>query len=167
MDKNFNSIKIENREDLSITTETISTNELIDLIYKGENLPQDNRFLTTEEGGVFGYFEIKDLSLHQKDKFYPIIKVGDKIVGLSELLKDPFDIDKKNLCIQFLSIDPKEQDNGYASKLAKEIFEFARKNNYSLEASSYTEKGFKKLRPVFERLSKEYSDVKFINKERL
>lgn len=165
MENNLNSIKIERKENLLVTTETISTSDLINIIYKGENLPQDNRFLVTGEGGVFEYFEIKDLNSNLNDKFYPIVKVGEKIVGLSELLKDPFN--NRNLWIQFLSIDPKEQNNGYATKLAKEIFEFAKKNNYSLEASRYTEKGFEKMRPVFERLSREYSGVEFINKGKL
>lgn len=165
MENNFNPIKIEKKENLAVTTETLKTSELIDLIYKGENLPQDNRFLQTERGGVFKYFDIKDLSFNQDDKFYPVIKAGDKIVGLSELLKDPFS--DKNLWIQFLSVDPSEQNNGYASKLIKEIFEFAKRNNYSIEASHYTEKGFEKLRPVLERLSMEYKEVKFINKGRL
>lgn len=161
MDNNFNPNKIENKENLVITTETINTKDLIDLIYKGNNFPQDNRFLPTEDGGVFKYFDISELSQNKEDKFYPIVKIGDKIIGLSELQKDPFN--KKNLWIKFLSIDLKEQNNGYASKLAKEIFEFAKKNNYSLEASSYTEQGFEKMRPVFERLSKEYT-IDFINK---
>lgn len=164
MEYNFDFNKVENKENLPITTDTINTTDLINLIYKGDNFPQDNRFLPTDEGGVFEYFEIKDLSLHPDDKFYPIIKIGDKIVGLSELLKDPFN--NKNLWIQFLSIDPKEQNNGYASRLAKEIFKFAKNNNYTLETSHYTEKGFEKLKPVFERLSEEYS-VDFINKGKL
>lgn len=163
MDKNFIH-KPENKENLQIITKTISTDELINIIYKGDNLPQDSRFLPIEQGGVFEFFELKDLSLHKKDKFYPILKVGNEIVGLSELLKDPFN--NKNLWIQFASIDPKAQNNGYASKLAKEIFEFAKNNNYSLEASRYTEKGFEKIRPVFERLSKEYP-INFINKGKL
>lgn len=160
-------LNIERKENLSITTETLSTDALIEYIYKGDALPQDNRFLQTEKGGVFKYFELSDIQYNKNDKFYPVIKIGDKIVGLSELLKDPFDKTNKNLWIQFLSIDPKEQGNHYGSKLAKEIFDFARQNNYSLEASRYTEDGYTKMRPVFEKLSKEYNDVKFINKDKI
>lgn len=156
---------IEKQENLSITSSTISADALIHSIYKGNNLPQDRRFLPTENGGVFKYFEIKDLPNHKEDKFYPVVKIGEKIVGLSELLKDPFN--KKNLWIQFLSIDPNEQGNGYASRLSKEIFDFARKSGYSLEASRYTEDGFTKMQPVFEKLANEYSDVPFINKDKL
>jgi GNAT superfamily N-acetyltransferase len=165
MDKNFNFLKLENKENELISTETLKTDELINLIYKGDFLPQDDRFLRVEDGGVFKYFNIRDLDLNRNEKFYPIVKIGEKIVGLSELLKDSYN--ENNLWIQFLSIDPKEQNKGYASKLIKEIFEFTSKNNYSLEASSYTDIGFEKLRPVFERLSKEYPNVKFINKGKL
>lgn len=164
METNFGLSKIENKEKLSITTETINTDDLIDLIYKGDHIPQDNRFLPTEYGGVFKYFDAGELSQNKESKFYPIVKIGDKIIGLSQLFKDPSN--NRNLWIQFLSIDPEEQNKGYASKLAKEIFEFAKRNNYSLEASSYTEQGLEKMRPVFERLSKEYL-VDFINKGKL
>ena len=158
-------LNIEHKESLSISTETLSTDDLIYSIYKGSNLPQDNRFLSTEKGGSFRFFELQDIQNHKEDKFFPVIKIGEKIVGLSELLKDPFN--NKNLWIQFLSIDPKEQGNKYASMLSREIFDFAKKNGYTLEASHYTEDGFIKMRPVFERLSKEYSDVSFINKGKL
>ncbi|MEI6352366.1 MAG: GNAT family N-acetyltransferase [Candidatus Nomurabacteria bacterium] len=157
--------KLEQKEKLPISIETLKTDSLIDLIYKGNKLPEDNRFLTTEEGGVFKYFELKDIQNHKEDRFFSIIKVDEKIVGLSELLKDPFN--NRNLWIQFLSIDPKEQGKGYASKLAKEIFDFAKEKGYSLEASRYTEQGMLKMRSVFEKLSGEYPEVVFINKEKL
>ncbi len=162
---NFKKINIERKEDLSVKAETVDTDTLIDLIYKGQNLPQDNRFLSVEEGGVFKYFDLKHIQDHKNDKFYPIIKSENKIVGLSELLKDPFL--KNNLWIQFISVDENEQGKGYASKLAREIFDFAEQNGYSLEASHYTEDGFLKLRPVFEKLANEYSNVSFINKNKL
>jgi len=151
----FDSLKSENKENLQTTTETINTDELINIIYKGDFLPKDNRFFRTEEGGAFGYFDIKEISENKDKKFFSIVKAGDEIIGLSELFKDP--LNNKNLWIQFLSVDPKEQNKGYASILAKEIFEFAKNNGYSLETSNYTEIGLEKLRPVFEKLSKEYS----------
>ena len=53
MDKNFNLPKLENKENQPVSTETLKTDELIKLIYKGDLLPQDNRFLRVEDGGVF------------------------------------------------------------------------------------------------------------------
>jgi GNAT superfamily N-acetyltransferase len=159
--------QFETKENLAITTEVLNTDDLVEIIYKGEHLPQDKRFLSTEEGGVFKYFSLKkDFGWYTEDKFYPVVKVGDKIVGLSKLQKDP-QKSKKNLWIQFLSIDPEEEGKGYASKLARKIFEFAKENEYSLETSSYSsDKGFEKLRPLFERLAKEYG-IEFINKGKL
>jgi hypothetical protein len=90
MDKNFNFLKLENKENELISTETLKTDELINLIYKGDFLPQDDRFLRVEDGGVFKYFNIRDLDLNRNEKFYPIVKIGEKIVGLSELLKDSY-----------------------------------------------------------------------------
>lgn len=52
MDKNFNFLKLENKENELISTETLKTDELINLIYKGDFLPQDDRFLRVEDGGV-------------------------------------------------------------------------------------------------------------------
>jgi len=156
--------KNENKEGLRITTEIINYDDLFDIIYNIKSTPLDERFLRTEDGGVFKYFDIKEFAENRDRKFFPVVKVGDKIVGLSELLKDP--LNNKNLWIQFLSVDPKEQNKGYASMLVKEIFEFAKYNGYSLESSSYKEKGYEKLRPVFLKLAKEYS-VKFIDKEKL
>ncbi|MFA6251128.1 MAG: GNAT family N-acetyltransferase [Candidatus Paceibacterota bacterium] len=154
-------MSFEKKESLSITTQTLNASELIDLIYKGNNLPQDNRFLPTEEGGVFGYFNLMHAG---RDNKFPVVKEGDKIVGLSELEKSPYS--DKTFWIQFLSIDPKYQNKGYASKLGEEIFRFAKQEGYSLETSSYTEIGYEKLKGLFNKLAEEYS-VNFIDKKKI
>jgi len=45
----------EKKEDLQFTTRIITRKDLMEEIYQGESLPQDERFLPTEQGGVFGY----------------------------------------------------------------------------------------------------------------
>ncbi len=154
----------EKKENTPVTTETLTTNDLIEIVYKGEHTPQDNRFLSEKDGGVFRHSALEDISFHENEFFFPIIKVGEKIVGLSKLQKDPFK--DKSLWIQFLSIDPQFQGNGYASKLADEIFRFAKREGYSLETSSYTEIGYEKLKSLFNRLAQKYL-VSFIDKEKL
>jgi GNAT superfamily N-acetyltransferase len=155
---------LETKENLSVTTEILTTDALVEIIYKGKNLPQDKRFLSEEEGGVFKYPPLEGISFYEKDIFFPILKVGDEIVGLSKLEKDPYK--NKNLWILFISIDPKYQNKGYASRLAEEIFRYAKKEGYSLETSSYTEIGYEKLKSLFNKLAEEYS-VKFFDKEKL
>lgn len=154
-------MNFENKENISITTTTLNSSELVDLVYKGNNLPQDYRFLSEEEGGVFKYFSLMHMGRENK---FPVVKENNKIVGLSELEKSPYS--EKTFWIQFLSIDPKYQNKGYASKLAEEIFRFAKQEGYSLETSSYTEIGYEKLKTLFNKLAEKYS-VNFIDKEKI
>lgn len=153
----------ENKEGLA-GAETISAHALIDLIYKGSGSPQDERFLPTEDGGVFRYFNLADAIHNKENKFYSLIKVDDKVIGLCELEKSPFQ--EKTFWIKFLSIDPEYQNQGYASRLAEEVFRFAKQEDVALETSSYTTKeGYEKLKPLFIRLAKDFS-VNFIDKEK-
>ncbi|MFA6446051.1 MAG: GNAT family N-acetyltransferase [Candidatus Paceibacterota bacterium] len=157
-------------EKLATTTETLTTlttlttDALIEIIYRGKNLPQDKRFLSKEEGGVFEYSALEGTSINKEDFHFPVIKIGDNIIGLSKLQKDPYK--DRNYWIQFLSIDPKYQEKGYASKLAEEIFRFAKQKGYSLETSSYTGIGYLKLKGLFRKLAEKYS-VNFIDKGEL
>lgn len=151
----------ENTENQEIKTEILAGNELIRLIYKGESLPQDKRFLDFKEGGAFKYFLITDLIKNPKNRFYPILKERDKIVGLSELEISPYE--ENVFWLKFLSVDPQYQDRGYASKLAEEIFRFVKENGATLEGSIYSKEGLLKLRPLFKKLANKF-DVKFIDK---
>jgi len=143
---------------------TMTATELVGVIYKTQSLPQDNRFLPTNRGGVFEYFNLADLTgLSAGDKLYPVVLVADKIVGLAELEKNPRD--PKIFWIKFISVDPSEQGKGFATKLTREIFRFAKENDLALETSSYSEVGYQKLKDLFSRLAQEYS-VRFIDTER-
>ncbi len=152
----------EKREE--VKTETLTVQELIRVIYKGESLPQDARFLSEEDGGVFHYFDPRDLQENKENKFYSIVKADEEIAGLGGLEKNPFEEDER-FWIKFLSVDPKHQGKGYASLLAREIFEFAKARGFSLEGSAYSDAGYEKLKSVFNALSEEIG-VRFIDTER-
>ena len=159
MDKN----NFEKEECLISATETVDSDVLQNIIYKGTGLPQDKRFFDIEDGGVFRYFTPRDTILNAEDKFYSLVKIDDKIVGLSELEKNP---NQENIFwIKFISIDPEYQGQGYASKLSEEIFRFAKKNGLTLEASIYNSEGYKKIKPILNRFASEFS-VNFIDKEK-
>lgn len=147
-----------------VKTETLAAEDLIDVIYKGESLPQDTRFLSEEDGGVFHYFDPRDLQENKENKFYSIVKEDEEIAGLGELEKNPFEKDER-FWIKFLSVDPKHQGKGYASLLAREMFEFAKARGFSLEGSVYSDSGYEKLKGVFNALSEE-TGVRFIDTDR-
>jgi len=153
----------ENKENPLVNTETVTGNELVDVIYQGDSLPHDERFLPSEKGGVFKYFDIRSLVENKKDLFYSIIKEASKVIGLSELEKIPNQ--EKQYWIKFVSIDPKYQGKGLASKLVEEIFRFARQEGATLESSSYSSDGYDKLKPLFNKFAEEFS-VNFIDVER-
>ena len=142
-------------ESPEISTKILSSDELKDLIYKDNHLPEDERFAHQEEGGVFKYFDTKTFDRRTEEKFYPVITVGDIIAGLSELEKSPYN--ENRYWIKFISVDPKYQNKGYASLLAEEIFKFIKEHNAELQLSYYTPDGELKLKDVLERLSEKYS----------
>ena len=141
--ENFPLNNSERRENIIPELEIISDKELVDRIYQKKNLPQDNRFLPVDQGGVFKYFHLEDIiganSYSETKKLYPNVSLGNEIVGLAELEEDPRN--KANYWIKFISVDPKYQGKGYATLLINKIFEYAKENNYSLEPSFYSDEG--------------------------
>jgi GNAT superfamily N-acetyltransferase len=129
----------------------LTSEQLIERIYQGEHTPQDKRFLPIKNGGVFNYFHLGDLiSYNEKKLFFVSAEVDEKIVGLSQLGEDPYK--ENNLFLQFVSVDPKYQGKGYASKILEGVFDFANKSHKSLELSFYTDEGKQKLEKVVDRL---------------
>lgn len=150
--------RFENREEIPFTTRTVGGSALMEIIYKGESLPQDNRFLPVEKGGVFKYFELGGLADARQNignKFYSIAEAENEIAGLAELEVDPYK--DKNFWIKFISVDPNYQGHGCASKLAEEIFEFAKRRGYSLEESFYSEEGEEKIKHLIRELAERLS----------
>jgi GNAT superfamily N-acetyltransferase len=144
-------------ENFEPTVTILNKEDLLKRIYQGKSSPQDSRFLPVNNGGVFKYFHLEDIIgsnyFSKENKLYPSVQLQDKIVGISELEQDPYN--ENNFWIKFVSVDPLYQGNGYASKIIKKIFEFAKENNYSLEPSFYTEQGEEKLKNVLDRERKE------------
>lgn len=148
--------RLEHKEQVISETKIISPDELLEIIYKGTSFPQDKRFLPVEDGGVFAYFstrDIADLAGPAPEQYYVAVCEGDTIAGLSKLEHDPKN--KQNIWIKFVSVDPLYQGRGYASKLLRQIFDFAKDGGYTLDPSMYSQQGLEKLKPVIERLSLE------------
>lgn len=152
---------IKKNEESKVNTQALSGEELVQIIYQGDVLPQDKRFTDLKEGGVFKYFFLRDLINNPKDRFYVILKVGDEIAGLSELEASPYE--NNVFWLKFLSIDPKHQGSGNASKLSEEVFRFVKKKGATLKSSIYSEEGLLKLKPLFKKLAEQF-EVPFIDK---
>jgi GNAT superfamily N-acetyltransferase len=150
-------------ENLEIKTNVLTGQKLVDKIYQGQSLPQDKRFISFDDGGVFKYFQLSNIvgfSAHSREKkFYPIVELNDLVVGLSELEQDPNN--PTNFWIKFISVDPQYQGNGYARKIIEKIFDFVKENNYSLEPSVYSLEGEEKLKKIINETA-EKSGVKLV-----
>ncbi|MCB9809343.1 GNAT family N-acetyltransferase [Candidatus Nomurabacteria bacterium] len=161
---NFSESSLEQKEK-SPESQTLTREELKEIIYQGERLPQDSRFFASDKGGVFKYFDISDVIDGYEEKYFPAVKnPNGVIVGISEIEKSPYD--ENIFWIKYISVDPEFREKGYASMIAHEIFSFAQKKNLTLEASSYSsDEGFNKLKPLLNRLADE-TGVEFIDKGR-
>ncbi len=156
---------VENHEINSTPTFTLNSEEFLDRIYQGQSLPQDKRFSSENCEGVFKYFQLRYLlDRHRShEQYYSIIESENEIAGIACLEVNPEN--KENLWIQLVSIDPKYHDQKLSRKLLSEVYKFAKENNYNLEASSYSEDGHKKLKPLLQELSTQF-DVRFIDNDR-
>jgi GNAT superfamily N-acetyltransferase len=150
-------------ESLQVRTVTMSAHDLIDLVYKGESLPQDPRFKSASQGGPFKYFELSDLDINTESKIFSLVYQGEDLIGIGELEKCP---DNESIYwIKFISVDPRFQNHGYGSKIAEELFKVAKEKNITLQASSYSVEGLKKMKEKLDELSRKYQ-VTFINTEK-
>lgn len=156
MENSFNNQIEKNKPTVGVFTKQ----ELVDYIYEGESLPKNKRFLRTEDGGVFKYFDLElaiGFSLKDIEKVFPYIKVRNEIVGISQLHQS--EKGSKNYWISFISIDPTFQEKGYATKLIEEIMKYAKSRDITLETSSYKEIGFERLHKVLHREAEKYGVV--------
>ena len=114
---------------------------------------------------MFKYFDLNKLierKMYKRELFYPVAEFGGEIVGLGELERKP---DKESAYwMTFLSVDPEYRGKGCASQLMKEVFRFAKERGFAIESSGYSPDGWKKLKPIQNRLAKEYG-VRFIDSE--
>lgn len=142
--------KFEKQEKPDFSSRVIGVEDLKNIIYKGKQTVQDFRFLPLDKGGVFRYFNLRDIvgafTKNLENKYYPVAELNEEIAGMAELERDPYR--ENNLWIKFISVDPKYQGQGCASKLIEDIFKFAKEQGCSLEESFYSDDGEQKLKKI-------------------
>jgi GNAT superfamily N-acetyltransferase len=156
----------ESNEDISFHTFE-NGDEFYQYISKnGPNGTFDPRFMRKNDGGekAFKYFSYSDYQIEPNNVKIFVIKINDIVAGMAHIRKSE---SKENTWfLSHISIDPLYENKGYASMLSNYMFKWFRDNNINFETSSYTEEGYIKLKPLFNRLSLKY-DVKFIDKGKL
>lgn len=128
----------------------------------------DPRFLRKNDGGakVFKYYQYSDYSgygINENNTIFFGIFENDIMVGLVRIYLNDDNKEQNIWWLTYLCIDPEYSSKGYASKLADYIFKYFKDHNYTFETSSYTEEGFVKLKPLFNKLALKYG-VPFIDK---
>lgn len=158
--------EFEKHEMVSVDSGVMTKDQLAELIYKNQSLPQDRRFLPFNEGGVFKYFWLSDLTqiYEDADLAFPYIKEDGVVVALAKLMKGSKG--KNTLAISFVSVDPKYQGKGYASKLYDEIFRYAKEKNMSVASTPYSDDGHRQLKTLGSRYAEKYG-VNYIPNEEI
>ena len=133
----------------------------------------DLRFKNKMDGGDkrFKYMQLdldmrkdydqSDIINNLKQVYFFGLEVNDITVALAHIRRSPYI--ENTYWLSYLCVDPDYEGNGYASQLAEHIFKWFRERNLQFETSSYTEEGFVKLKPLFNKLATKY-DVPFIDK---
>lgn len=133
----------------------LSSNEFQNYINWGTD-EVDLRYVYKSDGGkkVFEYYMYDDF-LTNKNVYFLGYFIDNKIVALAHIVEK----NKNNFYLNYLCVDPIYKGKGYASLLSENIFRWFKLKNYSFETSKYTEIGFKKLKPLFNKLAKKYDVI--------
>lgn len=151
--ENLNNIKIDILDNKRFITEIVNN----------DNYKYQYKFLLKADGGkkAFKYYMYDDY--RKDDVYFFILFLNDEPVAMSHIEKSPY-IDN-TYWLSYLCVDPNFEGNGYASILADKMFEWFKENNLQFETSRYTEIGFVKLKPLFNKLAQKYN-VPFIDKNK-
>jgi GNAT superfamily N-acetyltransferase len=142
-----------------IRVTVLTRKELDDVIYSKSTGDLKKRFRPSEEGGVFKYFYARDVWVNinrdlDKEIFFPVVKEGGKIVAIAKIQKSPYE---ENLFwANYICVDPKYQGRGHATRLVREILQFAKDHGVAIKNSFYTKEGELKMKKIWARLVPEY-----------
>lgn len=144
----------------SFITENIDNVEID--IYTSDEFLNKYRNQLKNFSSDFKYYSKNDIDFFGNTVYFFTITILDKVIGLAHIRKNPH-IDN-TYWLSYLSIAKEYENKGYASMLSRYIFKWFSDNNLQFETSSYTDSGFIKLKPLFNKLANEYS-VSFIDKD--
>ncbi len=147
--------------------ELLKPNQLRDIIYQDKNWPVDNRFFSTEEGGVFRFFSPRVFTRRDLNEYkFPVIKEDSLIVALGVLEKSPYN--ENIIWVKSVAVDKKFRGKGYGKKIVDGIFQYAQDNNFILQLSSFTDERKHKesnsrIKYITQEIMRKYPQVKVLD----
>lgn len=106
-------------------------------------------FLTEELEDRIEFFNTETVP---NRNFFIAVDPAKKIVGLIAFVEKSF-FKEDCLGLAYLSIDPEFRNRGLASKLATELFNYARTQSKGISISWYEPMGEQYLKPVMQRIA--------------
>ena len=125
-----------------------------DELYALLNNLDNKRLLYIYDQSKFLYFA-NDTKKWNQNFLYFICWKGMDITGVAKCKINTSYDQEKVLELLYLEVAPKDQNKGFASHIAKKIFDFCKRSNYVFKTSQYTKIGLQKLKPLFLKLSNE------------
>jgi hypothetical protein len=92
--------------------------------------------------------------MYSNDPLYFVLFGDEKIIGICKI--DIFKHEKADYTISYFSIDRKHRNNKLTKLIIETLFIWLKNNNKSLSSSSWTVPGNLKLRPLLNKMSKEF-----------
>jgi tRNA nucleotidyltransferase/poly(A) polymerase len=148
-----------------INTIVLSREELSNIIYKPNGQP-----IQPDLENIIKYFFYRDLQKpihnsfekYEQRIFFVVLFDNKNIIGLSKLAESPY---QHNLFwIQYLSISEEYQNQHHTRKMIEIMVKFCKQNNFSLETSGYSKKGWERIRDVLHNFTEELG-VELIDKK--
>lgn len=128
------------------------------IIYSGDELysllhnPDNCRLLDIyTESDYFG----NDFSKWNQSFLYFVCWRGLDITGVAKCKINSDYEEGKVLELLYIEVIPKHQNKGFASQIGKKMFDYCKRSNYIFKSAPYTKKGWKKIKPMFKKLSNE------------
>lgn len=146
--------KIFEQQDVPPDIAMLTRAEMEALVYEDGAVPTDTRFSSEDRGGVFHFFEPRDVlpgvHSHETDssRYFAVTKEDGVVAGIAKLEQDMRDTSIYN--INYVTVDPAFRGKGHARKLIEQIFAFAQKKNVALRGSSRTEVGEERMGHIFD-----------------
>jgi tRNA nucleotidyltransferase/poly(A) polymerase len=146
-----------------INTVVLSQKELSDIIYsRGEPYDLEKKIKYFYYNDVRASYSNTLSKLYVSRIFFVTLFDDKEIIGLCKLEESPYN-QQDLFWIDYISIIEEYQGRGYVKNIVDTMMKFCKNNNFRLETSGYSKKGWEKARGLLHDYAKKYG-VELIDK---